>query len=288
MLDRHPEVFSEKLGTMRGFTAKLYVDPNATPRFFSARSVPYALREQVEKELDSLLQDGVLEPVEFSEWAAPIVVVVKRDKTSVRICGDFRVTVNPVSKLDRYPLPKTADLFGKLKNGKFFSKLDLSHAYQQLPLEEDSKRFVVINTHKGLFRYTRLPFGIASAPAIFQRVIEGLLQGIEGVVTYLDDVLISGSSEEQHLVALEEVLSRLEKAGLRVRSKKCEFMRTSITYLGHQIDELGLKPIPHKMEAIQDAPIPESVSKLKSYLGMLSYYGKFMPNLSAMLQPLPC
>ena len=224
---------------MRGFTAKLYVDPNATPKFFSARSVPYALREQ---ELDRVLQDGVLEPVEFSEWADPIVVVVKRDKRAA-----------------------------KLKNGKFFSKLDLNHAYQQLPLEEDSKRFVIINT------------GIASAPAIFQRVIEGLLQGIEGVVTYLDDILISGSSEEEHLVALEEVLSRLEKAGLRVRSKKCEFMRTSVMYLS---DELGLKPIPHKMEAIQDAPIPESVSKLKSYLGTLSYYGKFMANLSAMLQPL--
>ena len=228
----------------------------------------------------------MLEPVEVSEWAAPIVPVLKQDKRSVRICGDFRVTVNPVSKLDRYPIPKMADLFAKLSKGKYFTKLDLSHAYQQIPLDEESKRYVVVNMQKGLFRYTRLPFGVASAPAIFQRVIDNLLQGIEGVVTYLDDILIAGSSEEQHLQMLDEVLGRLEKAGLRVKPKKCEFMRTSVTYLGHRVDESGLHPLTLKMQAIRDAPTPESVPKLQSYLGMLSYYGKFMPKLSSTLSPL--
>ena len=154
------------------------MDSNATPSFNLAHSVPYALREKVEQELVRLQQEGVLEPVQVSEWAAPMVAVLKADKTNVRICGDFRLTVNPISMLDRYPMPKTTDLFAKLSKGNFFSKLDLSHAYQQLPLDEESKRYVVINTQKGLFRYTRLPFGISSAPAIFQRVIEGLLQGI--------------------------------------------------------------------------------------------------------------
>ena len=108
-----------------------------------------------------------MEPVELADWAAPIVAVVKRDKTSVRICGHFSTTVNPVSKLDRYPIPKSSDLFTKLGKGKFFSKLDLSHAYQQLPLDSESKKYVVINMHKGLFRYTQLPFGVASASGIF-------------------------------------------------------------------------------------------------------------------------
>ena len=286
VLDKHPEVFREGLGTMKGFTAKIYVDPKATPSYNPARSVPYALREKVEQELDRLQKEGVLEPVELSEWAAPIVAVLKADRTNVRICGDFRVTVNPISKLDRYPIPKTTDLFAKLSKGKFFSKLDLSHAYQQLPLDKESKRYVVINTHRGLFRYTRLPFGISSAPAIFQRVIEGLLQGIDGVVTYLDDILIAGSTEEQHLTALDEVLTRLEKAGLRVKPKKCEFMRTSVTYLGHKIDGAGLHPLLNKVKAIKEVPTPESVLKLKSYLGMLTYYGKFLPNLSSVLHPL--
>ena len=141
------------------------MDPEATPRFNPARSVPYALHEKVEQELVRLTEVGVIEP---AEWAALIVAVLKHDRTNVRICGDFRITVNPVSKLDRYPIPKTTDLFTNLSKGKVFSKLDLSHAYQQLPLDVESKCYVVINTHKGLFRYTRFP---SSAPAIFQRVI---------------------------------------------------------------------------------------------------------------------
>ena len=115
----------------------------------------------------------------------------KKDCKSVRICGDFSVTVNPLSKLDRYPIPKVEDLFARLGKGKLFSKLDLNQAYQQLTLDEDSKKYVVINTHRGLFCYMRLPFGIASVPGIFQRVIESLLQGINRVVVYLDNILIS-------------------------------------------------------------------------------------------------
>ena len=160
-------MFHEGLGTLKGFKAKIYVEPDTLPRFNPARSVPYALREKVEKELQRLQEEGTIEPVEFAEWAAPIVAVLKRDRNTVRICGDFSVTVNPVSKLDRYPIPKVEDLFARLSTGKHFSKLDLSQAYQQVPLEDDSKKYVVINTHRGLFRYTRLPFGISSAPVFF-------------------------------------------------------------------------------------------------------------------------
>ena len=144
---------------------------------------------------------------------------------------------------------------------------------------------MVVNTHKGLFRYTRLPFGIASAPGIFQHVIESILQGIEGAVVYLDDILITGSSEEAHLKTLDEVLSRLDRAGLRV---KCTFMRPTVTYLGHKIDADGLHPVPDRVTAIQEAPSPKSVSQLRSFLGMLSYYSKFLPSLSTILQPLYC
>ena len=279
----YPSVFKEGLGTLRGFQAKIHVDPQATPQFHPARSVPYALRDKVNQELQRLERDGTIEPVDIAEWAAPIVVVLKQDKQSVQICGDFSVTVNPVSKLDRYPIPKVEDLFARLSGGKYFSKLDLSHAYQQLPLDENSRRYVVINTHRGLFRFTRLPFGISSAPGIFQRVIESLLQGIEGVIVYLDDILVTGSTEESHLRALDEVLSRLDKAGLRVKQKKCAFMRPSVTYLGHRIDAQGLHPLQDRIRAIQEAPTPTSVPKLKSYLGMLSYYSKFLPKLSTVL-----
>ena len=243
LLARYSSVFEEGLGMLKGFKAKIYVDPDAPPRFHRARSVPYALREKVDKELQRLQDEGTLEPVEIAEWATPIVAVLKRDKSSVRICGDFSVTVNPVSKLDRYPIPRVEDLFSRLSKGKLFSKLDLSQAYQQLPLDEASKQYVVINTHRGLFRYTRLPFGISSAPGIFQRGIESLLQGIEGVVVYLDDILVTGSTEEHHLQTLEEVLNRLDGAGLRVKQSKCDFLKESVTYLGHRINANGLHPL---------------------------------------------
>ena len=168
------------------------------------------------------MNKGTLEPVQFSDWAAPIVPVLKADKLSVRICRDFRQTVNPVLRLDRYPIPKVEDLLATL-GGRTFMKMDLSHVYQQLPLNETSRQFVVINTHKGLFRYTRLPFGILSAPGIF-RVIESLLSGIPRVMVYIDGILVTGPTEKEHLAALDEVLSQLEGAGLQVKKEKCQFM----------------------------------------------------------------
>ena len=181
ILYAHGDVFSEGLGTLKGSTAKIYVDPEATPKFMKARPVPYVFKAKVELELDRLQRENIISPVEFSEWAAPIVPVVKQDG-SVRICGDYKGTVNQVSKLDNYPIPKTEDLLATLGGGNKFTKLDMSQAYQQLELEESSKKFTTINTHKGLCQYNRLPFGVSSAPGIFQRTMENLLQGIPHVV----------------------------------------------------------------------------------------------------------
>ena len=281
----HKDIFMEGLGTLKGFKAKLSVDPQANPKYCRARSVPYSMNEKVESELQRLVAEGTLEPVQFSDWASPIVSVLK-PSGDVRICGDFKQTVNLVSKLDRYPIPRVEDLFAKLKGGQLFTHLDLSQAYQQLPLDEDSKKYVVINTHKGLFRFNRLPYGISSAPGIFQRVMENLLEGIPGVVVYIDDILITGPTIEQHLKSLDEVLSRLENAGLLLRRVKCKFLQPSITFLGHKVDAAGLHPLTEKVEAIQQAPRPTNVTELKSYLGLLSYYSKFLPNMSMMLGPL--
>ena len=240
----------------------------------------------MEKELEHLVRLGIIEPIQLAEWAAPIVPVLKANKKSVRICGDFKMTVNSASKLDTYPIPKVDDLFARLTGGICFSKLDLSQAYQQLELEENSKQFVVIKTHKGLFRYTRLPFGISFAPGIFQRTMESLLQNIPSVVVYIDDILIRGASEEEHLGNPEQVLSRLEAAGLRLKKNKCTLMAESVTYLGHRIDKDGPHPTQEKVEAVQNAPTPKNVSELKLYLGLFSYYAKFLPNLATVIAPL--
>ena len=286
LLEEHKIVFEPGLGTVTGFTAKITVDPNATPKYCKARAVPYFYREKVEKELDRLVEEGTLEPVEFSEWAAPIVAVLKPDKQNVRICGDFKQTVNPVAKLDRYPIPRVEDLFAKLAGGKAFTKLDLSQAYLQVPLDEESRKLVVVNTHKGLYRYTRLPYGVSSAPGIFQRLMETVLQGIPNVIVYLDDILITGATEDEHLKTLSLVLERLERAGFRARKAKCSFMQSSVTYLGHRIDQQGLHPLKEKVQAVQDAPSPSNVTELRAYLGLLTYYSKFLPNMATVLAPL--
>ena len=170
VLARHKKVFEEGLGTMQGFEAKLHVDPHAQPRFCKARSIPYALKGKVEDELQRLVSEGILKPVQYAEWAAPIVPVLKKDGDSVRICGDFKQTINKVSNLDKYPIPRIEDLMTKLTGGKKFTVLDLSQAYQQVCLEETSQKYVVINTHKGLFGYTRLPYGVASAQESFNEL----------------------------------------------------------------------------------------------------------------------
>ena len=281
MWARHKKIFQEGLGKVKDFKAKIHVKADATPKFCKARPVPYSMKVKIEEELDSLLSLGILKPVQFSEWAMPIVPVLKPDR-SVRICGDFKVTVNPVTKLDRYPIE---DLLATLGGGKSFTKLDMSQAYQQVELEESSKKYTVINTHKGLFEYTRLPFGISSAPGIFQRVMEGLLQNIP-VVVYIDDVLITGTTDEDHLQSLETVLKGMEDAGMLLKKDKCCFMTKSVSYLGYIIAAEGLHPTKEKLQAIRDAPSPKNLTQLKSYLGLLSYYGRFLPNLSNVLFPL--
>ena len=285
VLTQYSEVFKPELGT-RNFKAKIFVDPSVPPRFCKARSVPYAMKPLVEAELEKLVDQGILTPVQHADWAAPIVPIMKADRKSVRICGDFKQTVNKASTLDKYSIPKIDDLFASLAGGQKFTKLDMSQACQQLCLDDDSKKYVVINTSKGLFCYNRLPFGISSAPGIFQRVIEGLLQGIPKVVVYLDDILITGSTTDEHLRNLTEVLKRLEEAGLRLKREKCEFLSTSVVYLGHRIDAEGLHPTADKVDAIHEAPTPQNCTELKAYLSLLNYYNKFIPNLSTELAPL--
>ena len=241
VLGEYEEVFKEELGKCKGPPAKLYVDKEATPRFFKARPVPYAMRGRVEAELDRLLAQEIIEPVKYAEWAAPVVPVLKPDD-SVRLCGDYKLTVNRVSKLEQYPIPRIEDLFANLSGGQKFTKLDLSHAYHQIPLDEEAKTCVTINTHKGLFTYKVLPFGVSSSPAIFQRTMEGLLQGIPRVAIFLDDILLTGKDDEEHLQTLVLVLKRLQEAGLRLKRTKCSFMSEEVMFLGHKVDATGLHP----------------------------------------------
>ncbi|KAI7806716.1 hypothetical protein IRJ41_010699 [Triplophysa rosa] len=285
ILRKQETVFKDELGTLRGAKAKIHLPSDAKPRFFKSRSLSFAMREKVEAELERLLKDNIIEPVKFAEWAAPVVPVVKPDGT-VRLCGDYRVTINQESTLEQYPIPRLEDMFAVLAGGQKYSKLDMSHAYQQITLDETSKQYVTVNTHKGLFTYTRLPFGVSSSPAIFQRTMEGVLKGISKVTVYLDDILLTGRDDQEHLSILEQVLQRLEECGLRLKRGKCKFLEKEVNFLGHKVDATGIHPVPEKVQAVQDARTPTSVSELKAYLGLLNFYNRFLPNLSTLLAPL--
>lgn len=285
VLNRHMEVFNKELGTLKGFEASLTLRPDHQPKFCQARGVPYALRPKVEAEIERLLQQGVIAPVQFSDWATPIVPVMKKNG-GVRICGDFKVTVNPALCAEHYPIPRIEDLFASLSGGHRFSKLDLSQAYLQVPVKKDSRKYLTITTHKGMFCYNRLPFGITSAPSIFQRIMDQVLQGLPNVHCFLDDILITGKDDAHHLKNLEAVLSRLEKFGLRAQKEKCEFFRSSLDYLGHTIDSVGLHKSDDKIKAIVEAPVPTDTTQLRSFLGLINYYARFVPNMSTLLHPL--
>ena len=267
--------------------AKLYIKEGTVSKFYKARPVPFALQQQIEDELNRLESHGIIEPVCHSEWASPVVPVPKQNGR-MRLCVDFKVTLNPVLEIDQYPLPRVDDLLSTLSGGDKFTKIDLTSAYQQMLVEEHSRQYVTVNTHKGLYRYTRLPFGVASAPAIFQRTMDVILQGIPRVICYIDDILVTGARDEEHYRNLEEVFRRLQYHGITVSQSKCKFLCDSVEYLGYKISREGLHATQDKIKAIVDAPEPINIQQLRPFLGLVHYYGKFIPNLASLLAPMNC
>ena len=281
--EHYSSVFEDCLGKLVGMKARLTLKPDATPRFVKAKPVPYTMRPKIEKELEKLQQMGVLSPVTWSEWATPIVAVQKPDG-GVRLCGDYKVTVNPEIQVERYPLPRIEDIFATMNGGSVFSKIDLKLAYLQMEVEDECRKLLTINTHKGLYQFNRLPFGVASAPAIWQRTMEQVLQGIPHTQCMLDDILVAGGQD--HLEIVEMVLQRLNKYGLKANLKKCEFLKDSLEFCGHKIDKDGLHKMKTKTEAVMSAPRPENVSQLRAFLRLVNYYHTFLPNLATKLQAL--
>ena len=284
ILEEHKAVFEEGLGTYSGPHVSIRVKPDSVPKFCKVRPVPYAQREAVEEELARLERQGIIEPVQHSEWASPVVTVLKADG-SIRLCGDYKRTLNPYCVVDQYPMPRIEDTFAQLAGCKKFTKIDLSQAYLQLTLNEESRKFTTVNTSRGLYQFRRMPFGVASASAIFQRTIESVVRGVPHMVVRADDILVSGLDDEEHLFNVNEVLSRLERAGLRAKRQKCRFLQPEVIYMGYAVNEFGHYPDKTKVEALLNAPEPDNVSKLKSYLGMLNYYAQFIPQAATLLEP---
>ena len=185
---------------------------------------------------------------------------VAKSNGTVRICGDHKTTVNPQLQTEEYPLPRIDDIFAKLAGGQKFTKIDLRQAYHQMEVEEESQEYLTINTHQELYRYNRLVFGITSAPAIWQRSMDQILEGVEGTNCILDDMIITGKDDKEHLENLEGVLKRLQANGLRANREKCEFFQTKITYCGHEVDWHGLHKTQEKIHTVFLMPQDQRMS----------------------------
>ncbi|XP_046420699.1 uncharacterized protein K02A2.6-like [Neodiprion fabricii] len=280
-----PGVFAAGIGTFAKGELKLTLIEGATPKFLQPRKMPWALRDKVENELARLQQLAIISPVEYSDWGTPIVPVLKSNGT-LRLCGDYKVTLNKYLEVNRYPLPRVEEVLETLRGGKIFTKLDLSEAYQQLPLTQESQKLVVISTHIGLFKYHRLPYGVATGPGSFQRVMTSLLLGIPGTIVFIDDILITAATLEIQTDRVREVLKRSNEGGLRLKFEKCKFFKNEVCYLGFRINEEGIRPLEAKIKSVKDAPKPRDVSELRSFLGSINYYGRFIENMAQKLRGL--
>ena len=244
------------------------------------------MQKIIEEELDKMLAEGIVTPSK-SPWSAR-VVIAKRKNGKPRFCIDYRA-LNDVSKKDAYPLPQVNATLDKLREAKYISSLDLKNGYWHVPLTERSKPLTAFTVPgRGLFEFKVMPFGLHSAPATFQRLIDSLITPdiAQYVFVYLDDIIIVTDSFEKHLEILREVLKRLINARLRPNWEKCVFARNALKYLGHIIDENGLRVDPEKVLAITSMEAPKDVKQLRRFLGLVSWTRRFIPNVASLSAPL--
>ncbi|KAL7074578.1 hypothetical protein ACQ4LE_006427 [Meloidogyne hapla] len=260
--NKFKQVFSDGLGHCTKTKAHLELKPGVKPIFVKARPVPIGVKDAIEQELNRLQKLGAIKPIEFADWTAPILAV-KKANGKIRVCMDYSTGLNASLELNRHPLPSPAEIWAGIHGSKIFSQLDLRDAYLQIELDEFSKKLTCINTHKGLFQVQRrLPFGVKSAPAIFQKLMDKLIIGIPGVYAYLDDVIIVSNTLQEHRLRLLEIFARIEDWGLKIQLDKCKFFENKLKFLGHIVSENGIEPDPIKKEIIKKLPCPKNVKEL--------------------------
>ena len=269
---------------IKGYQAKLYPKPNHAPVFQKSRGLHDTVKLEVESALRKLEEAKIIERVDFSEYASPIVPVRKSDG-SIRVCGDFS-RLNKILHETKFPLPNNSELVSKVSGYKYYSKLDMKNAYLQIEVDPEDRKYLVINTPLGLYKFLRLPFGLHSSPAIFQRFISQLLESHEGAYPFLDDIVIGGNTIEEHDQRVHKVLSTLQSANVQLNFKKCVFRVTTVKYLGYKLSSKGYEPDEEKVRAIIDAPEPRTVTELKSFLGLISFYHCFVKNFATIASSL--
>ena len=263
-----PDVFSG-VGKFKDYQLKLHVNKEVKPVAQPLRRLPFGLREKVDKKLDEFLKEDIIEEVHSGpiEWVSPLVVVPKPDG-DIRICVDMR-RANEVIERERNPIPTIEEVLHDLNGSTVFSKLDMKWGFHQIELDPESRQITTFITHRDLFRYKRLMFGITSAPEKYQKIVKDALIGCKGVKNIADDLIIHGCGIQEHDENLLAVLRCLRKCGLTLNEKKCQFRLPKLTFFGHNLRKQGISPSEEKVSAIQNAKPPQNSVQVRSFLGLV-------------------
>lgn len=283
--EKFPGIFTG-IGKLKERTVTLHINKNVKPVAQKGRRTPFHLRKKVEKEIENMLKDDVIEEIqnESTPWVSPIVTPPKKNG-DVRICVDMR-EANKAIERERHPMPTIDELVHDLNGSKVFSKMDLKAGYNQLVLDKESRPITTFSTHMGLYRYKRLNFGTNSASEIFQKTISSIIDGIPGAKNISDDIIVYGKNQNEHDTALNKVCNALHRNGLTLNKEKCEFNKKELTFFGVIFNGSGISADPTKVEAIRNMAEPKTVSELRSFLGMTAYCSRFIKDYASITEPL--
>ena len=249
------------------------------------RRLPLTKKQALEEEVDKMLEEGIITPSE-SPWASPVVMVTKKDGTC-RFCIDYR-RLNGITRKNAYPLPRIDESLDSLGGNKWFCTLDLQSGYWQIGMDPEDQEKTAFTTHRGLFEFNVMSFGLCNAPATFESMMETMLRGLlwRKCLVYLDDIIVFGSSQQECLNNLVEVMSRLRSYGLKLKPKKCKLFRNTVEYLGRIVSPEGISADPGKLEAVAGWATPTDVKEVRSFLGFCSYYRDFIPGFAEVSAPI--
>ena len=284
ILQKYPGI-GDGVGKRTDRQVSLHIDRDVTPAAQPLRRVAYSQKTKVESKIWKLLDDDIIEPASGpTSWVNPVVVVPKPDG-DIRLCIDMR-RANEAIVRERHPIPTAEEVLQEMAGAEVFSKIDLKWGYHQLELSPDSRDITTFVTHVGLFRFKRLMFGINAASELYQHEINKIIQGIPGVRNISDDIAICGKTRAEHDERLHETLRRLHSAGLTINMDKCAFGVSKMTFFGYSVSNKGVDIEDQKVKAIREAREPESASEVRSFLGLVNFVARFIPDLSTTAEPL--